>query len=71
MLIRKAQSSKKVQLNVDSISHWMATNNPRDNLKKRDYFRRFGIAAGLERLAEEYPFQPQQLTVATNKKPSR
>ena len=71
MLIRKAQSSKKVQLNVDSISHWMATNNPRDNLKKRDYFRRFGIAAGLERLAEEYPFQPHQLAVATNKKPIR
>ena len=38
MLIRKAQSSKKVQLNVDSVSHWMATNNARDNLKKRDYF---------------------------------
>src|SRR3984885_13173373 len=71
MLIRKAQSSKKVQLNVDSISHWMATNNPRDNLKKRDYFRRFGIADGLQRLAEEYPFQPHQLAVATNKKPIR
>jgi hypothetical protein len=39
MLIRKAQTSKKVQLNVDSVSHWMATNNARDNLKKRDYFR--------------------------------
>jgi hypothetical protein len=33
MLIRKAQSSKKVHLNVDSVSHWMATNNARDNLK--------------------------------------
>jgi type IV secretory pathway TrbD component len=42
MLIRKAQSSKKVQLNVDSVSHWMATNNARDNLKKREYFERFG-----------------------------
>jgi hypothetical protein len=27
MLIRKAQTSKKVQLNVDSVSYWMATNN--------------------------------------------
>ncbi len=27
MLIRKAQSSKKVHLNVDSVSHWTATNN--------------------------------------------
>jgi hypothetical protein len=38
MLIRKAQSIKKVQLNVDSVSHWTATNNARDNLLKRDYF---------------------------------
>ena len=64
MLIRKAQSSKKVQLNVDSVSHWMATNNARDNLKKRDYFERFGIADGLRRLAEDYPFQPRALAVA-------
>ena len=59
MLIRKAQSSKKVQLNVDSVSHWMATNNARDNLKKRDYFERFGIADGLRHLAEDFPFHPQ------------
>jgi type IV secretion system protein VirB4 len=59
MLIRKAQSSKKVQLNVDSVSHWMATNNARDNLKKRDYFERFGIADGLRRLAEDFPFRPR------------
>src|SRR5229473_2015295 len=48
-------TSKKVQLNVDSVSHWMATNNARDNLKKRDYFDRFGIADGLRRLAEDHP----------------
>ncbi|HZY62240.1 MAG TPA: DUF87 domain-containing protein [Edaphobacter sp.] len=59
MLIRKAQSSKRVQLNVDSISHWMATNNARDNLKKREYFERFGIADGLRRLAYEFPFRPR------------
>ena len=66
MLIRKSQSSKKVQLNVDSVSHWMATNNARDNLKKRDYFARFGIAEGLRRLAHDYPFQPQGLAVPTS-----
>jgi type IV secretion system protein VirB4 len=66
MLIRKAQSSKKVQLNVDSVSHWMATNNARDNLKKRDYFERFGIADGLRRLAEDHPFQPRGLAVTTS-----
>ena len=64
MLIRKAQTSKKVQLNVDSISHWMATNNPRDNLRKQDYFQRFGIADGLRQLALDHPFQPQKLPVA-------
>jgi len=61
MLIRKAQSSKKVQLNVDSVSHWTATNNARDNLKKREYFERFGIAEGLRRLAQDHPFQPRSL----------
>jgi type IV secretion/conjugal transfer VirB4 family ATPase len=61
MLIRKAQSSKKVQLNVDSVSHWTATNNARDNLKKREYFERFGIAEGLRRLAQDNPFRPRTL----------
>ena len=64
MLIRKAQSSKKVQLNVDSVSHWTATNNARDNLKKRDYFERFGIAEGLRRLAQDYPFHPRKLAAS-------
>src|ERR1700678_4501063 len=65
MLIRKAQTSKKVQLNVDSVSHWMATNNTRDNLKKRDYFDRFGFADGLRHLAEDFPFQPRTLAGST------
>ena len=62
MLIRKAQSSKKVQLNVDSVSHWTATNNARDNLKKREYFERYGIAEGLRRLAQDHPFRTRSLT---------
>ncbi len=66
MLIRKARTSKKVHLNVDSVSHWMATNNARDNLKKREYFERYGFANGLRRLAEEYPFQPRGLAVSTS-----
>ncbi len=64
MLIRKAQISKKVHLNVDSVTHWMATNNARDNLKKREYFERYGIAEGLRRLAQEYPFQPRLAVIA-------
>jgi type IV secretion system protein VirB4 len=39
MLIRKAQTSKKVYLNVDSVSHWMATNNARDNPQEAGIFR--------------------------------
>lgn len=65
MLIRKTQSSKKVQLNVDSVSHWTATNNARDNLKKREYFERFGIAEGLRKLAEDHPFRPRTLAVSS------
>ena len=67
MLIRKAQSSKKVKLNVDSVSYWIATNNSRDNLKKRDYFARHGIAEGIRRLAQDYPFPPPEGTPNTTK----
>jgi type IV secretion system protein VirB4 len=65
MLIRKAQSSKKVHLNVDSVTHWTATNNAPDNLKKREYFARFGIADGLRKLAEDHPFRPRTLAVSS------
>jgi len=60
MLIRKAQSSKKVQLNVDSVSYWIATNNARDNLLKREAFARYGIAEGVRQLATTHPFQPRR-----------
>jgi type IV secretion system protein TrbE len=53
MLIRKHEGSKKVQLNVDSLSYWMATNNARDNVIKNEYLERFGITEGLRRLTEE------------------
>src|SRR6202522_4542380 len=66
MLIRKAQTSKKVHLNVDSVSHWMATNNARDNLKKQEYFDRHGFADGLRHLAEEWPLEPRALAVSTS-----
>jgi type IV secretion system protein VirB4 len=69
MLIRKVQSSKKVQLNVDSVSHWMATNNARDNLTKREYFARFGIPEGLRRLAHDHPFRPRTAAGIPNHNP--
>ena len=55
MLIRRQDGSKKVHLNVDPLSYWIATNNARDNIRKRDYFARYGIEEGLRRLAEEHP----------------
>jgi type IV secretion system protein TrbE len=58
MLIRKPTGSKKVHLNVDSLSYWMATNNAKDNPLKDEYFERYGIAEGLRRLAKQYPFSP-------------
>jgi len=60
MLIRKAQSSKKVRLNVDSVSYWIATNNARDNLLKREAFAQYGIAEGVRQLASNHPFQPRR-----------
>ena len=66
MLIRMAQSSKKVQLNVDSVTHWMAVNSAQENLKKRDYFARFGIAEGLRRLAKEHPVRPRSVAEVCN-----
>jgi len=60
MLIRKAQSSKKVRLNVDSVSYWIATNNARDNLLKREAFAEYGIAEGVRQLAITHPFQPRR-----------
>jgi type IV secretion system protein VirB4 len=43
----------------------MATNNARDNLKKQEYFDRFGFADALRHLAEEWPFQTRTLEVST------
>lgn len=58
MLIQKQTGSKKVHLNVDSLSYWMATNNAKDNILKQQYFERYGIAEGLRHLAVEHPFSP-------------
>ena len=60
MLIRKAQSSKKVRLNVDSVSYWIATNNARDKLLKREALAYYGIAEGVRQLASTHLFQPRR-----------
>jgi type IV secretion/conjugal transfer VirB4 family ATPase len=50
--------TKKLLLEVDSLTYWIATNNARDNLRKQEYFAHFGPELGLLRLAEDYP-QPK------------
>jgi type IV secretion system protein VirB4 len=56
LLIKQHAGSKKARLNVDSLSYWMATNNPKDNVIKREYLDRYGAVQGLSRLAREFPF---------------
>ncbi len=55
LLLIQLRGTKKLVLEVDALGYWMATNNARDNLRKQDYFARFGPEQGLLRLAEDYP----------------
>ncbi|MGA9671183.1 MAG: DUF87 domain-containing protein, partial [Terracidiphilus sp.] len=55
LLLIQPSSTKKLVLEVDALGYWMATNNARDNMRKQDYFARFGPEQGLIRLAHDYP----------------
>jgi type IV secretion/conjugal transfer VirB4 family ATPase len=55
LLLIQPRGTKKLVLEVDALGYWMATNNARDNLRKQDYFARFGPEQGLLRLAHDYP----------------
>jgi type IV secretion system protein VirB4 len=55
LLLIQPRGTKKLVLEVDALGYWMATNNARDNLRKQDYFARFGPEEGLIRLAHDYP----------------
>jgi len=55
LLLIQPEGTKKLVLEVDALGYWMATNNSRDNLRRQDYFVRFGPEQGLLRLAEDYP----------------
>jgi type IV secretion system protein TrbE len=59
MMIRQAETSKIAHLNADSVMHWMAANDPRANLRRREYFARYGIVDGLRHLADEFPVEPR------------
>ncbi len=55
LLLKQPKSAKKLRLEVDALSYWMATNNARDNVRKRDYFARYGAEQGLLQLAHDFP----------------
>src|SRR5580693_7313933 len=42
ILIQQPDQSKLVHLNVDRKGYWLYTNNPQDNQRKREAFRRYG-----------------------------
>jgi type IV secretion/conjugal transfer VirB4 family ATPase len=55
LLLIQPRGTKKLVLEVDALTYWVATNNARDNMRKQDYFARFGPEQGLLRLAHDYP----------------
>ena len=55
LLFKQPRYAKKLRLEVDALSYWTATNTPRDNIRKQDYFARFGPEQGLIRLVQDYP----------------
>ena len=59
LVVKQPRGTKKLQLEVDSLTYWIATNNSRDNLRKQEYFARFGPEEGLLRLAHDYPQNPK------------
>jgi type IV secretion system protein VirB4 len=55
LLLMQPRGTKKLVLEVDALTYWIATNNARDNLRKQEYFSRFGAEQGLLQLAHDYP----------------
>jgi type IV secretion system protein VirB4 len=55
LLLMQPRGTKKLVLEVDALTYWIATNNARDNIRKQDYFTRFGPEQGLLRLAQDHP----------------
>jgi type IV secretion system protein VirB4 len=55
LLLKQPGHTKKLVLEVDALTYWIATNNSRDNLRKQEYFVRYGPEQGLLHLAQDYP----------------
>ncbi|MBW4045565.1 MAG: DUF87 domain-containing protein [Acidobacteria bacterium] len=58
LLLIQPAGTKKLVLEVDALTYWIATNNARDNQRKQEYFARYGPEQGLLRLAHDFPNQP-------------
>ncbi len=54
LLLKQPGITKKLRLDVDALTYWIATNNSRDNLRKQEYFARYGPEQGLLRLAHDF-----------------
>ncbi len=59
LLLIQPRGTKKLVLEVDALGYWMATNNARDNIRKQDYFARFGAGARSDPARQRLP-QPTQ-----------
>ncbi|HEY3299100.1 MAG TPA: hypothetical protein VGK34_10650, partial [Armatimonadota bacterium] len=55
ILLKQPRGTKLLRLDVDPVTYWVSTNNSRDNLRKQDYFARYGPQEGLLRLAHDFP----------------
>ena len=54
LLLKQPGVTKKLRLDVGALTYWIATNNSRDNLRKQEYFARYGPEQGLLRVAHDY-----------------
>jgi len=52
-LIKTPELARVANLNVDKRSYWLYTNDPYDNLRRKEAFDAYGFEKGLEVLAGE------------------
>ena len=65
LLFKQPRYAKKLRLEVDALSYWTATNTPRDNIRKQDYFAPLWAGAGSPAPGPGLP-QPTQLITHHN-----
>ena len=53
ILIKRPDTAKVLNLDVDPVSYWLYTNDPFDNERRREAFEQYGFEEGLRQLAQE------------------